>query len=128
MQKSEECVRRLPRSAAPPDPDHRVAAARWSARLQHPRGSGRVRADRSLRGVDGAFSRAVRGATSDVPGPGVVRRRSGLPDPLLDADECPRSHAPGGVALRPAGTCQLPVGGPGDAPPDCRQGRAPALG
>ena len=63
-----------------------------------------------------------------LPRAGRLRGGAGLPDPLHDADERPRGHAPARAPVGSAGPSELPLGGPGDASADRRSGRTPAAG
>ena len=122
-------LRRLPGPAAPPDADHRVAAARyrpwattfptWSRRPGSATGtwrrwSGRASSTRRWRRpsrCESAYAVAL-----------AFRIRYSMQMNAREAMHLPRA------ALGPAGPPVLPVGGPGDAPPHRRAGRPPADG
>ena len=87
-------LRRVPRPAAPPHADDRMAAAHAASRLRDARAGARRRARAALRRGDGTIGRAVRRARRAVPGTGRVRGVARIPHALRHADERARGDAP----------------------------------
>ena len=116
-------LRRLPRPAAPPDADHRVAAA-------HARTTATCAPRRSTRPAQRTPRRghATARPTSTTRWPPPSREQApyavstGLPGPLRHAVQRPGGHAPARAAhLRPQGHPVLPAHRPADAPADRRR-------
>ena len=107
----------VPRPAAPPDADNRVAGSHDAPRLG---GAGSGRRGRGCHGGlgagNGSVDRAMRAAGAALFGSrGAVRRLHGVPHPLPDADECPRGDARDRAPHLAPGTPGLPARLPQDA-------------
>ena len=96
-------LRRVPRPAASPHAHHRVATAVDRARLRDPRAGRRSRADRAVRGRDGALGRAHDALADPLPRAGRLRGVARVPGAVRDADERTRGDAPPRAAHRPSG-------------------------
>ena len=98
-------LRRLPRSAAPSPADARVAAAQHAPRLHRAgRDRGGRRAQRLARGHGPVGGSARSDARARAPRRRALRRRHGVPRPLLHGHERPRGDARHRAAHRAAGT------------------------
>ena len=100
---------------------HRMLTIEWQdlgpgARLRDARDRGGSGVRRTLRVARWRARPRLYDVMTPCARPGALRRGPCLPCSLRHADERPRSHAHGGVALRATGPPRVPDGGTGDAP------------